>query len=107
MLPFSFGPRNEVNKVRYPGSLYLVVFDNLRWISYGCRFYIDFKNVIAALAMCHDRLKSSVCFIRTEDPCMQFKMAAASLMPGFSRWQFVVLERKTQVFNAINQKNNF
>ena len=36
--------------VRYPGSLYLVVFDNLHWISEGCRFYIDFKNVIAALS---------------------------------------------------------
>ena len=58
-VPFSFGPGNEVNVVRYPGSLYLVVFDNLRWISYGCRFYIDVKNVIATLAMCHDRLASS------------------------------------------------
>ena len=36
----------------------------------------------------------SVGFIRTED-CIQFKMAAASLMRGFSRWQFVVLGRIT------------
>ena len=38
----------------------------------------------------------SVGFIRGEDPCMQFKMAAAFLMRGFSRWQFVVLGGKTQ-----------
>ena len=37
----------------------------------------------------------SVGFIRTEDPCIQFKMAVASLMRGFSRWQFGVLGRKT------------
>ena len=49
----------------------------------------------------------SVGFIRTEDSCIQFKMAAASLMRGFSRWEFVVLGRKTQAFNNINQKNNF
>ena len=29
------------------------------------------------------------------------------LMGGFSRWQFVVLGRKTQVFSTVNQKNNF
>ena len=44
----------------------------------------------------------SVGFIRTE-----FKMAAGSLMRGFSRWQFVVLGRKTQVFNTVNHKSNF
>ena len=49
----------------------------------------------------------SVGFIRTEDPCIQFKMAAGSLTRGFSRWQFVVLGRKTQVFNTVNHKNNF
>ena len=37
---------------------------------------------------------------------MQLKMAAASFMPGFSRWQFVVPERKRQVFNTVNQKDN-
>ena len=46
----------------------------------------------------------SVGSIRTEDPYIQFKMASASLMRGFSRWQFVVLGRKTQVFNTVNQK---
>ena len=30
-------------------------------------------------------------------------MAAESLMPEFSRWQFVVLGRKTQVFNTVNE----
>ena len=49
----------------------------------------------------------SVGFSRTEDPCIQFKMAAAFPMRGFSRWQFVVLGRKTQVFNTVNQKDNF
>ena len=49
----------------------------------------------------------SVGFIRTEDPCIQFKMAAGSLARGFSRWQFVVLGRKTQVFNTVNHKKNF
>ena len=34
-------------------------------------------------------------------------MAAASLMREFSRWQFVVLGGKTQVFNTVNQKHNF
>ena len=29
---------------------------------------------------------TSVGFIRTEDPCIQFKMAAVSFMRGFSRW---------------------
>ena len=37
----------------------------------------------------------------------QFKMAAVSLMRGFSSLQFVVLGRKTQVFNTVNQKNDF
>ena len=56
----------------------------------------------------HDRFtRSWSAFIRTEDPCIQFKMTAASLMRGFSRWQFMVLGRKTQVFNTVNQKNNF
>ena len=73
-VPFSFGPGNEVNVVRYPGSLYLVVFDNLRWISYGCRFYIDVINVIATLVP-RQVGELSVGFIRREDPCMQFKMA--------------------------------
>ena len=49
----------------------------------------------------------SVGFIRKEDPCIHIKMAAVSFMRRFSRWQFVVLGRKTQVFNAVNQKNNF
>ena len=50
----------------------------------------------------------SVGFILTDDPCIPaFKMAAVSFMRGFSRWQFVVLGRKTQVFNTVNQKNNF
>lgn len=37
---------------RYPGLLYVLVFDYFLWISYGCRFYIDFKNVIATLVVC-------------------------------------------------------
>ena len=51
--------------------------------------------------------KISVGFICMENPCIQFKMAAVSFMLGFSRWQFVVFGRKTQVFNAVNQKKNF
>ena len=47
----------------------------------------------------------SVGFIRMEDPCIQFKMAAMYFMRGSSRWQFVVLGRKTQVFNTVNQNN--
>ena len=49
----------------------------------------------------------SVGFIRTENPCIRFKMAAVYFMRGSSRWQFVVLGRKTQVYNTVNQKNNF
>ena len=85
-------------------TLYVIVFDNLR---YGFRFYIDLKNVIAACHVPRQVVELSVGFIRTEDPCMQFKMAAGSLMRGFSRRQFVVLGGKTQVFNTVNQKNNF
>ena len=51
--------------------------------------------------------RSQSALFPTEDPCIQFKMAAGSLTRGFSRWQFVVLGRKTQVFNTVNYKNNF
>ena len=47
-------------------------------------------------------VKISVGFISTEDPFIQFKMAAVSFIHGFSRWQFVVLGRKTQVFSTVN-----
>ena len=56
----------------------------------------------------HDRLtRSQSAIFVPKILCIQFKMAAASLMRGFSRWQFVVLGRKTQVFNTLNQNNNF